>query len=190
MSGIQLLYCQRHLLLHLAMQQTVLNLGFLYRFPNSNYDPIHISVLVDLGLSKAVDLLSTVLNLAVGCLEATQNARALLDVVVAHQLVVCNAVESTVAWKMCVSIVLRDFQVFHLHAAGPPGTHLPAAPLTVQASCFKDWLGIQQAPLAAWRFSSSLRGVLRTPSTSVIAAEEMATRPKRTAVMENCILAI
>ena len=79
------------------MQQTVLNLGFLYRFPNSNYDPIHISVLVDLGLSKAVDLLSTVLNLAVGCLEATQNTGALLDVVVAHQLVVCNAVESTVA---------------------------------------------------------------------------------------------
>jgi hypothetical protein len=58
---------------------------------------IHISVLVDLGLSKAVDLLSTVLNLAVGCLEATQNTGALLDVVVAHQLVVCNAVESTVA---------------------------------------------------------------------------------------------
>ena len=35
----------------------------------------------------------------------------------------------------------------------------------------------------------TLRGVLRTPSTSVMAAEEMATRPKRTAVIENCILA-
>ena len=53
--------------------------------------------LVDLGLGKAGDLLGTILDLAVRQLEAAQDAGALLDVVVAHQLVVCNAVESTVA---------------------------------------------------------------------------------------------
>jgi hypothetical protein len=56
-----------------------------------------LSILVGLGLGKAVNLLGTILNLAIGRLEAAQNARALRDVVVAHQLVVCNAVESTVA---------------------------------------------------------------------------------------------
>lgn len=57
----------------------------------------HLSISVHLGLGKAGDLLGTVLDLAIGCLEAAQNAGALLDGVVARQLAGCNAVQSTVA---------------------------------------------------------------------------------------------
>ena len=56
--------------------------------------------LVDLGLGKAGDLLGTILDLAVGQLEAAQDAGALLDVVVACELVVGDAVQRTVALKM------------------------------------------------------------------------------------------
>jgi hypothetical protein len=64
-----------------------------------------LSTLVDLGLAEAGDLLGAVLDLAVGSLEAAQNAGALGDVVVADQLVVGNAVESTTACWNHVSIV-------------------------------------------------------------------------------------
>jgi hypothetical protein len=59
------------------------------------------SSLVDLSLRQAGDLLSTVLNLAVGSLETAKNTRALLNGVVASQLGVRDAVESAVAWKTC-----------------------------------------------------------------------------------------
>jgi hypothetical protein len=73
----------------------------LLRIYKSTPDPYptitFLSTLVDLGLVKVGDLLGTVLDLAVGSLEAAQNAGTLGDVVVADQLVVGNAVESTVA---------------------------------------------------------------------------------------------
>lgn len=52
----------------------------------------------------------------------------------------------------------------------------------MQASCFSDWLGMQQAPLAAWRASITSR------ETPTLAAEAMATKPKSRVVVENCIL--
>jgi hypothetical protein len=55
--------------------------------------------LVDLGLGQAGDLLGTILDLAVGQLEAAQGAGALLDVGVACELGVGDAVQSTVAYK-------------------------------------------------------------------------------------------
>jgi uroporphyrinogen-III synthase len=61
--------------------------------------------LVDLGLGQAGDLLSTVLDLAVGKLETAQDTRALFNSVVAGQLVVRNTVQSPVAFgKKNVSI--------------------------------------------------------------------------------------
>jgi len=62
------------------------------------------TLLVNLSLSKTVDLLSTILNLAVGSLETAQVARALLDVVIAYELVVGYAVESAVALFTSASI--------------------------------------------------------------------------------------
>jgi hypothetical protein len=59
----------------------------------------HFKSLVDLSLGQAGDLLGTVLDLAVGGLEAAQNAGALLDGVVTSELVVGNAVQGAVAWK-------------------------------------------------------------------------------------------
>jgi hypothetical protein len=64
------------------------------------YSPSLLSIsdaLVDLGLGQAGDLLSTILDLSVGSLESAQNTRALRDVVVASQLVVCNAVQCATA---------------------------------------------------------------------------------------------
>jgi hypothetical protein len=64
------------------------------------YSPSLFSIsddLVDLGLGQAGDLLSTILDLSVGSLESAQNTRTLRDVVVADQLVVCNAVQCTTA---------------------------------------------------------------------------------------------
>jgi hypothetical protein len=116
--------------------------------------------LVDLCLGQVGDLSSTVLNLAVGGLEAAQNAGALGDGVVAGQLGGGNAVQGAIAY-IDVLVSCEGVNVcLDLQAAGPPGTHFPAAPLTVQSSCFRDLLGIQQAPLAAWRFSSSERATL------------------------------
>jgi hypothetical protein len=53
--------------------------------------------LVDLGLGQASNLVCTILDLAVGSLESAQDAGALLDGVVASQLVVRNAVQRAVA---------------------------------------------------------------------------------------------
>ena len=41
--------------------------------------------------------MSTILDSAIGRLEAAQDARSLRNVVVAHQLVVCNAVQGAIA---------------------------------------------------------------------------------------------
>jgi hypothetical protein len=75
--------------------------GDLLRIYKSTPDPYptitFLSTLVDLGLVEVGDLLGAVLDLAVGSLEAAQNAGALGNVVVADQLVVGNAVESTTA---------------------------------------------------------------------------------------------
>lgn len=50
------------------------------------------STSIDLGLGQAGDLPGAILDLAVGRLEAAQNARAFLDIVVTCQLVVGNTV--------------------------------------------------------------------------------------------------
>ena len=74
-------------------------LDFILHYLSSTNTPSTNS-LVDLGLGQAGNLLGTILDLAVGQLEAAQGAGALLDVGVACQLVVGDAVQSTVAWKM------------------------------------------------------------------------------------------
>lgn len=66
--------------------------------------------LVDLGLGQAGDLLGTILNLAVGKLESAEDTGALLDGIVASQLVVCNAVQSAVAWEDCMLVWLRQYR--------------------------------------------------------------------------------
>ena len=65
--------------------------------PRPAPDYYYLSTLVDLSLGQVVNLLGTVLDLSVGCLETAQNAGALGDVVVACELVVGNAVQSTTA---------------------------------------------------------------------------------------------
>jgi hypothetical protein len=80
-------------------------------FPQKYVFPLastHITLLVDLGLGQAGNLLGTILDLAVRGLETAQNAGALLDVVIASKLVVCDAVEGTAA---CEMLVLRYFLV-------------------------------------------------------------------------------
>ena len=57
---------------------------------------LSINFLVDLSLRQAGDLLGTVLNLVVGKLETAQDTRALFDSVVTGQLVVGNAVQSSI----------------------------------------------------------------------------------------------
>jgi hypothetical protein len=64
----------------------------------------HVTLLVNLGLGQAGNLLGAILDLAVGGLEAAQNAGALLDGVVAGQLVVGDAVQGTVAYEEEISI--------------------------------------------------------------------------------------
>jgi hypothetical protein len=68
-----------------------------YSRPAPEYN--FLSTLVDLGLGQVVDLLGTVLDLSVGSLETAKNAGALGNVVVASQLVVGNAVQSTAAYS-------------------------------------------------------------------------------------------
>jgi len=68
-----------------------------------------IILLVNLSLSQAVNLLSTILNLAVGSLETAQVTRTLLDVVVAYELVVCYAVECAVAFSITLAHVSLSF---------------------------------------------------------------------------------
>ena len=71
-------------------------LDFILHYLSSTNAPSTDS-LVDLGLGQARDLLGTILDLAVGQLEAAQSTGALLDVVVACKLVVGDAVQRTVA---------------------------------------------------------------------------------------------
>lgn len=54
--------------------------------------------LVDRGLGQVVDLLGTILELAVGKLESAKNTGSLGHRVIASQLVVGNAVQSATAW--------------------------------------------------------------------------------------------
>ena len=81
----------------------------------------------------------------------------------------------------------------------PPGTQRPWPPAALHTSCFRLVLATQQVPVATGRlpFAPSWRVMMmesrltfRTPSTSAMAAEVMAAKPKRMAAdTENFILA-